>query len=182
MIRAFAALLALAALGAGCGGAKSTRRLRPDAQAPAEAWQPVRTIAVLPPSSWTDHGLEYVAWYRAVIGTLLRERGYATVPIAHVNRFLIRNRFTTAGELGMYSNEELCREFAADAVFHWQITGDAPTLEIALVRADNTVLWASGEVQLGLKFRAYPSDDFRGADATYAMALAEILRRLPARS
>jgi len=176
-------LAAAAAVAAGCGPAgKSTRNLKPDAQAPAEAWRGVATVAVLPPNSWTDHGLEYVAWYRAVIAESLRQKRYNVVPLVQVNRFMIDRKFHLSGELGMFETKELADAFRADALLSWQITNDGPVLEVVLQKADGTILWATGEVRLGTKFKWYTSGQYHGQDDEFALALTEILRRLPERS
>lgn len=163
---------------AACGTARSSRRAKPETLAPPEAWAGVATIAVLPPDNWTASiGPEYVAWNRAVIAALLREKGYGTTALVEVNRFLLRNRFTQAGEVRLYSMAELGKELSADAVLFWDITGEG--LNVDLVKADGTRLWGSGEVYLDLPYNAPVQ---AGVDERTALALHEILRRLPPRS
>jgi hypothetical protein len=165
---------------AGCGGVKSSRRLKPEVMGAAEAWTGVRRVAVLPADNWTfDLGLEYVTWYRAVIHELLREKGYDVVPLADVNRFFNRNKFTVAGEAGIYSPGSLCEAFRSDAVLYWAITDGAPRLMFSLEKADGTPLWSTGEIALGLSFVAPVSGRFVGNDRGVALALGEILRHLP---
>ncbi len=182
MKRGIAVLLA-AALAAGCqGSAKGSRHMRPELEAPAEAWKGVGTIVVMPPDNWTsDLGLEYIGWYRAVINELVRERGYAAVPVAEVNRFMLSNKFALGGEVRLYGVDELARTFKADAVMYWNITAGGPVLEIFIDKADGTKLWSSGEVRLKLKFNAYPSGGYHGSDDEFAMVLGDIVRRLPGR-
>lgn len=184
MIRAV--LLALAVSAAGCSsGVKSSRHLRPDALAPAEQWSGVGRIAVLPPDNWTvDVGYEYITWYRAVAHELLREKGYEVRPLAEVNRFLLQNKFTLPGEVTMYTPAELCQKLSADAVLFWDITrvGESPAVNINLLKSDGTLLLATGEVALGLKYKAIPKGSFAGTDGRLALALGEILRRIPNRS
>ena len=163
---------------AACGTARSSRRAKPETVAPPEAWAGVGTVAVLPPDNWTASiGPEYVAWNRAVIAALLREKGYAVTPLAEVNRFLLKNRFTQAGEVRLYSMPDLGKALAADAVLFWDITGDG--LNVDLVKADGTRLWGSGEVYLDLPYNAPVSGS---VDDRMALALHEILRKLPPRS
>lgn len=168
---------------AGCSGVKSSRRLRPEVQGAPETWTGVRRVAVLPADNWTfDLGLEYVTWYRAVIHELLREKGYDVVPLADVNRFFVRNKFTVAGEAGIYSPAKLCEALHSDAVLYWAITDGAPRLMFSLEKADGTPLWATGEVALGLAFVAPVSGHFNQGDRGVALALGEILRHLPRRA
>ncbi|HZN62699.1 MAG TPA: hypothetical protein VFC90_09885, partial [Planctomycetota bacterium] len=103
-------LLAALILLTGCTGVKSSRRLKPEVQGPPEAWAGVARIAVLPPDNWTtDIGVEYITWYRAVIHELLREKGYDVAPLVDVNRFFRQNKFTVAGEVGIYNVSELAK-------------------------------------------------------------------------
>lgn len=156
--------------------------MQPKVEAPPEAWEGVARVAVLPPDNWTtDIGIEYVAWYRAVLHELLRERGYEVVPLAEVNRFMSRNRFALAGEIRMYSAEELAKEFTADALLFWDVTGGGPTVNLFLAKADGTPLWGTGEVHLSLPFNAYTRGSFNRADERFVLALSEILRHLPPR-
>lgn len=166
---------------AGCmSGVASSRRLRPVTVGEAEAWKGVTRIAVLPPDNWTTEiGPEYVAWHRAVIAELLREKGYRTTPLVEVNRFMIRNRFTLAGEVRIYSMAELAKELNADAVFFWDITDAGGRLNVDLVKADGTALWGTGEVALDLAYTVPLAHGYRGGDGTMAIALHEVLRRLP---
>jgi len=181
-LRITAAALAVILM-AGCGGVKSSRRLKPEVQGPPEAWAGVRRVAVLPADNWTyDIGLEYVTWYRAVIHELLREKGYDVVPLAEVNRFFRRNKFTVAGEAGIYSPASLCSEFRSDAVLYWAITDGAPRMMFSLEKADGTPLWSTGEVALGLGYVAPVSGSFAAGDRGIALALGEILRHLPGRA
>ena len=173
----------LAILAAGCGASRSSRRLKPEIEAPPEAWQGVHRIAVLPPDNWTTTvGAEYVAWHRAVIAELLRERGYEVVPLVEVNRFMLRNRFTLAGEVRLYSMEELARELRADAVFFWDITGGAGNLNIDLVKGDGARLWGTGEVHLDLKYNSVSAERVGSSDREWALMFGEVLRKLPGRS
>jgi hypothetical protein len=163
-------------------GVASSRRLRPQTLAAPEAWAGLARIAVMPPDNWTPSiGPEYVAWHRAVIAELLREKGYATTPLVDVNRFMLRNKFTLAGEVRIYSIAELAKELQADAVLFWDITAEGGRLNVDLVKADGTALWGTGEVALDLAYNAPVSGSFRGEDETIALALHEILRRLPPR-
>ena len=176
-------LVLLMLLLAGCGGVKSSRRLRPEVQGTPEAWAGVRRIAVLPADNWTfDIGLEYVTWYRAVIHELLREKGYDVVPLSEINRFFVRNKFTVAGEAGVYSPANLCEAFRSDAVLYWAITDGAPRLMFSLEKSDGTPIWTTGEVALGLSFVAPVSGSFHGNDRGIALALGEVLRHLPRRA
>ncbi len=176
-MRRFAAVLVLAA---GCASGQSSRRLRPEVVAPPEAWKGVARIAVLPPDNWTASiGPEYVVWYRAVIHELLREKGYEPVTLVEVNRFLLRNRFTLAGEVRIYSMAELAAELGADAVLFWDITGPGGRLNVDLVKADGTRLWGTGEVRLDLPYNAVSPAPFGLSDRQFALALGEILRRIP---
>ncbi|HYF01089.1 MAG TPA: GNA1162 family protein [Planctomycetota bacterium] len=171
-----ASLLILLFLAA-CGTARSSRRAKPETLAPPEAWAGVARVAVLPPDNWTTSiGPEYVAWNRAVIAELLREKGYAVTPLAEVNRFLLRNRFTQAGEVRLYSMADLGKELSADAILFWDITGEG--LNVDLVKADGTRLWGSGEVYLDLPYNAPVR---AGVDERMALSLHEILRKLPPR-
>jgi hypothetical protein len=175
-------LLLVAVFAAGCGASRSSRRLKPEIQAPPEAWQGVARIAVLPPDNWTTEvGAEHVAWHRAVIAQLVRERGYAVTPLVEVNRFMLRNRFTLAGEVRLYSTAELCAEFRSDAVLFWDITGGAGHLNMDLVKADGTRLWGTGEVHLDLPYDTLPQVAASGSDQRWALAFGEVLRRLPAK-
>jgi hypothetical protein len=167
----------------GCGGVKSSRRLRPEVQAPPEAWAGVRRVAVLPPDNWTlDVGFEYIAWYRAVIHELLREKGFAVTALADVNRFFLKNKFSQAGEANSYTPAELAQNLGADAILYWAITDGAPRMMFSLEKADGTPLWCTGEVALSLGYVAPVSGRFHQADGGIALALGEILRHLPARA
>lgn len=178
-----ARLIVLAVLAAGCASGQSSRRLKPEVLAPPEAWQGVARIAVFPPDNWTTSiGPEYVAWYRAVIAALLAEQGYQVTPLVEVNRFMLRNRFTLAGEVRIYNSDELARELESDALFFWDITGPNATLNVDLVKADGTRLWGTGEVRLDLAYNALTRLDYRGGDRQVALALGEILKKLPRRS
>ncbi len=173
-------LLVLLAASAGCGGPRSARHLEAELVAPAPAWTGVVRVAVMPPDNWThDLGLEYVTWYRAVIHEILAAKGYEPVPIAAVNRFLLRNRFTVSGEAAMYGPAELARELGADAVLHWNITTTSPTLAFVLVKADGIALWSSGDASFRREYRMHPRAP--GADQVMAVTLSEILRKLPVR-
>jgi hypothetical protein len=142
----------------------------------------VGRIAVLPPDNWTlDVGFEYIAWYRAVVHELLREKGYAVTPLAQVNRFFLRNKFSMAGEANSYTVAELSRSLDADAILYWAITSNGPNLMFALERADGTALWGTGEVALGLSHVAPVSGRYNHSDGGVALVLGEILRHLPAR-
>ena len=176
LLPAFAVLLL-----AGCmSGVSSSRRLRPLTLAEVDAWKGVSRIAVLPPDNWTTEiGPEYVAWHRAVIAELLREKGYVVTPLVEVNRFMLRNRFTLAGEVRIYPMADLAKELGADAVFFWDITAPGGRLNVDLVKADGTALWGTGEVALDLAFNVPLAHGYRGADGTIPIALHEILRRMP---
>lgn len=179
-------LLALVVASAGCApGVKSSRHLRPDALAPAEQWRGVGRLVVLPPDNWTpDVGYEYITWYRAVVHDLLREKGYEVRPLAEVNRFMRDNKFNVPGEATMYTPAELCRRLSADAVLYWDITGvgESPKLNLSLLKADGTVLWATGETALVLTYNAVAKGGYAPSDHRLALALGEILRRIPNRS
>jgi hypothetical protein len=168
---------------AGCmSGVASSRRLRPQTLAPGDAWQGVRRLAVMPPDNWTTEiGPEYVAWHRAVIAELLRERGYEVVPLVEVNRFMLKNRFTLAGEVRIYTMQDLAKELGADAVLFWDITASGARLNVDLVKADGTALWGTGEVALDLAYLVPLRGSYRSIDGDFALALHEILRRLPPR-
>ena len=167
----------------GCSGVKSSRRLKPEVQAPPEAWAGVRRIAVLPPDNWTlDVGFEYIAWYRAVIHELLREKGFDVAPLADVNRFFLKNKFSQAGEANSYSPAELAKAFGSDAILYWAITDAAPRMMFSLEKADGTPLWSTGEVALGLGYVAPVSGRFNSTDGGFALALGEILRHMPPRT
>jgi hypothetical protein len=177
-VKALPALLLLVL--AACGTpASSSRRLKPETLAPAEAWKGVGRLAVLPPDNWTAHvGPEYQAWYRAVMAELLREKGYAVTPVVDVNRFMLKNKFTLAGEIRLYSVQELREEFRADALLFWDITGDG-RINMDLVKGDGQRLWSTGEIYLDLPYVARPAGSYSDADHRFALALAEILRKLP---
>lgn len=166
---------------AGCmSGVASSRRLKPVTHAAPDAWQGVVRVAVLPPDNWTTEiGPEYVAWHRAVIAELLREKGYATTPLVEVNRFMLRNRFTLAGEVRIYPMADLAKELNADAVLFWDITATGGRLNVDLVKADGTMLWGTGEVALDLAYNVPSAHGYRDADGTTALTLHEILRKLP---
>ncbi len=158
------------------------RRLKPEVVAPPEAWAGVGRIAVLPPDNWTaDVGLEHITWYRAVINELVRERGYDVAPLAEVNRFYRRNKFTVAGESGIYSTAVLAKEFGVDAILYWSITAEAPRMMLLLEKADGTPLWSTGDVGLALGYVAPVSGRFHPDDKEIALALGEILRAFPGR-
>lgn len=175
-------LTGLLVLLSACGTpASSSRRLRPETTAPPEQWKGVGRLAVLPPDNWTASvGPEYQAWYRAVMAELLREKGYAVTPLLDVNRFMLKNKFTLAGEVRLYSAEELCKEFQADALLFWDITG-AGRLNMDLVKADGSRLWGTGEVYLDLPYVAPTSRAYDREDQRFALILAEILRKFPPR-
>jgi len=174
---------------AGCGPiAKSSRHLKPDVQAPPEQWQGVARIAVLPPDNWThDLGLEYITWYRALVHDLLRAKGYAVTPLVDVNHFLLKNKFTMAGEATMYPPDELGKHLGADAILYWDITQpgntvrDGPCLNFNLIKADGTALWCTGEARLSLAYNAPTQGGFDNQDRELALAISEVLRRIPAR-
>ena len=178
------AIALLILIAAGCGGHVGVhRKLKPEFQAPPETWAGVARIAVMPPDNWTgDVGLEYITWYRAVIHELIRERGYDPVPLVEVNRFFLKNKFSVAGEAGIYSSTELAKHFGADAVLYWSITGDGPRMMFQLEKADATPLWSSGDIALGLEYVAPVSGRFHEDDKQIVLALGEFLRALPARS
>lgn len=174
-----AALLLLAACGT---PASSSRRLKPETVAAPEAWKGVGRLVVMPPDNWTaDVGPEYQAWYRALLAELLREKGYEVAPVVDVNRFMLKNKFTLAGEVRLYSLEELAKEFRADALLFWDITG-AGRLNLDLLKDDGQRLWGTGEVFLDLPYVARASTSYRDGDHRFALALAEILRRFPRRT
>ena len=178
---AAACLLALGL--ASCVGYKSSRRMKPEIEGPPEAWSGVRRIAVLPADNWTlDAGVEYITWYRALIHELLREKGYEVTPLVDVNRFFLKNKFSLAGEAGMYTSGELASALRADAVLYWAITAEAPRLAFSLEKADGTPLWSTGEVALGLTHVAQIGGRFNASDGGIALALGEILRALPRRA
>lgn len=176
-------LCVLLTLLSACGApASSSRRLRPEEVAPPEAWKGVARLTVLPPDNLTtDIGPEYQAWYRAVIGELLREKGYAVTPVVDVNRFMLKNKFTLAGEIRIYGIEDLAKEFQADALLFWDITGGG-RLNMDLVKADGLRLWGTGEVYLDLPYVTRPSLGYRGGDHRFSLALAEILRKFPVKT
>jgi len=175
-------LLAALILLTGCTGVKSSRRLKPEVQGPPEAWAGVARIAVLPPDNWTtDIGVEYITWYRAVIHELLREKGYDVAPLVDVNRFFRQNKFTVAGEVGIYNVSELAKRFNVDAILYWAVTSDAPRMMFSLEKADGTLLWCTGEVALGLSHVAPVGGRFNAYDGGMALALGEILRHMPGR-
>jgi hypothetical protein len=143
----------------------------------------VRRIAVLPPDNrTTDIGVEYITWYRAVIHELLREKGYDVAPLVEVNRFFRKNKFTVAGEVGIYKVPELCQTFGVDAILYWAFTSDAPRVMFSLEKTDGTPLWCTGEVALGLTHVAPLGGRYNAYDGPMALALGEILRHLPRRS
>ena len=180
-MRTTAILLAMVL--AGCGGPKSSRRLHPEVSAPPGAWAGVRRIAVMPPDNWTmDFGPEYIAWYRAVIHELLREKGYETVPLADVNRFFLKNKFTIAAEASSYPVGELAERLKADAVLYWTITANGPRLAFGLQKADGTALWSTGEVVADLGYVTPIGPRYASDDGGMALALGEILRHLPGRA
>jgi hypothetical protein len=153
--------------------------MKPETLAAPEVWKGVGRLTVMPPDNWTaDVGPEYQAWYRAVIAELLREKGYAVTPVVDVNRFMLKNKFTLAGEVRIYGIEELAKEFQADALIFWDITG-AGKLNMDLVKADGQRLWGTGEVYLDLPYVTRPAGHYRGGDHGFSLALAEILRRFP---
>jgi hypothetical protein len=176
-------LAAALVLVAGCGAPGATsRRLKPEVQAPPEAWAGVASIAVLPPDNWTmDVGLEYITWYRAVAHEILREKGYRVTPLVDINRFFLKNGFNLAGEAGSYTTPELAKHFGVDAVLIWAITSKDPKLMFSLEKADGTPLWCTGEVLLSLKYVAVSGGGFNGRDAEIALALGEILRHMPSK-
>lgn len=161
---------------------KRSRHFDPEMSAPPEAWQGVRTVTVFPPDNWTnDVGLDYIAWYRAVIHELLREKGYAVTPLAQVNRFMLKNRFVMAGELAQYGPAELAQEFGSDVLLFWDITGASGRVNINVVKGDGTPLWNTGEVDLRLKYRAISRESFHMIDRQFALALGEVFRKFPPR-
>jgi hypothetical protein len=159
------------------------RRLKPEQVAPAEAWQGVARIAVMPPDNWTtDVGLEYITWYRAVVNELVREKGYEVAPLAEVNRFFRKNKFSVAGEAGIYSAADLAKQFGVDAILYWAITAAGPRMMFLLEKGDGTALWSTGDVGLALGYVAPVSGGFNSDDKVIALALGEILRVLPRRA
>jgi len=179
-MRYLAAALVLI-MGCGTPGATS-RRLKPEVQAPPETWAGVASIAVLPPDNWTlDAGLEFITWYRAVAHEILREKGYRITPLADVNRFFLKRGYNLAGEAGNHTTPELAQHFGVDAVLIWAITSKDPKLMFSLEKADGTPLWCTGEVLLSLKYVAVTGGSYQGRDAEIALALGEILRHMPAR-
>ncbi|HKS16648.1 MAG TPA: GNA1162 family protein, partial [Planctomycetota bacterium] len=136
----------------------------------------------LPPDNWTmDVGVEYITWYRAVIHELLKEKGYDVAPLVEVNRFFRKNKFTVAGEVGVYSVAELARQFNVDAILYWAVTSDSPRLMFSLEKADGTLLWCTGEVALVLSHVAHVEGRFNPYDGGMALGLGEILRHMPGR-
>jgi hypothetical protein len=176
-------LLVAVVLTAGCGAHVGVHhRLKPEVQAPAEGWAGVGRIAILPCDNWTtDVGLEYITWHRAVIHELVREKGYDVVPLAEINRFYRKNKFSVAGEAGIYSSAELAKQFTADAILYWAITADGPRMMFLLEKSDGTPLWSTGDVGLGLGYVAPVSGRFNDDDKRIVLALGEILRALPRR-
>ena len=153
--------------------------------APAEDWQSVRTIAVLPPDNQTvEMNLEYITWYRAVVMTLLQARGWATVPSARINRALNGWGFMMAGEVGQFTAEELAQKFGCDAILSWAIEeaqGGNVRLNFALHRKDARLLWATGERPLTLQFNLYDPTRMRESHRMMSLALSQALEDFPAK-
>ncbi len=181
------ALVALVPFLAACSSGKAGRPDEREGEfhAPAEAWEGVARIAVLPPANETmDVSLEHRTWYRAVVMTHLQQHGWACTPIADVNRSLIRWKFTVPGEVAQFTAEELAEAFGCDAIFSWAIieaSGNSAVLDFALHKRDGTVLWASGERAFRPAYEIIESTDLRPMDRAISMAVHEALLDFPVR-
>lgn len=153
----------------------------PAVRAEPAHWQGVRVLAVCPPENWThDLKLDHTNWFRAVIMSYLRARGWEFVPQAVVNRSLVRWKFTMAGELGLFKPAELCAEWKCDAVVFWDILKEGE-LGFACVKADGTLLWASGPRRLHPDYNIVGSTDCSDDHRKMSIAICECLRDFPAR-
>ncbi|HZL73717.1 MAG TPA: GNA1162 family protein [Planctomycetota bacterium] len=176
--------IAILVLAVGCQANVGVhRKLKPEQVAAADAWKGVARIAVMPPDNWTtDVGLEYITWYRAVVNELVREKGYEVASLAEVNRFFRKNKFSVAGEAGIYSAADLTKQFGVDAILYWAITAGGPRMMFLLEKGDGTALWSTGDVGLALGYVAPVRGGFNSDDKEIALALGEILRALPPRT
>ena len=176
--------LCTAILAAGCdttptvGGHKQPP---PAVVKPPEDWKGVGTLAVCPPDNWTtDLDLQYTNWFRAVIMTYLNRRGYDTVPQVVVNRSMTKWKFSLAGELGMFKPSELCKEWNCDGLIFWDILRDGE-LSFSCLRADGTMLWASGPRKLVPLYNIVGDTPLTGQHRTFSVTICECLRDFPAR-
>lgn len=180
----------IAAIGfflAACQTHDQSLSLHPAVHADPAEWNGVSTIAVLPADNLTmGLNLEYVAWYRAVIMSLLQQRGWTPVPIARVNRALNRWRFTMAGEVSQFTPEEVSAALECDAILSWAIVGFSPgmnrvVLNFSLHRRDGVVLWASGERVFDSDLNPADPPMLHNRDHVMSLALGETLRDFPVR-
>ncbi|MDP6958242.1 MAG: hypothetical protein QF645_05445, partial [Planctomycetota bacterium] len=121
----------------------------PEKIAPSEDWEGVKKVAVIPPANWTtDIRLQYTNWFRAVIAAYLSPKGWTFVSQAVVNRSMSGWKFTMAGELVLFTAQELCEKWECDAIFIWDIKEASygrTVLSFSFLKADGTMLWATGE-------------------------------------
>lgn len=181
------ALAVLVPLLAACASGKAGRPNGPEdsLRAPREEWQGVVRIAVLPPANETmDVSLEHRTWYRAVVMTHLKRHGWVCVPIADVNRPLVRWKFTVSGEVAQFTADELAEAFGCDAILSWAIleaSGNSVVLDFVLHKRDDTVLWASGERTFRPDYKILESTELRPVDRSISMAVHEVLLDFPVR-
>ncbi len=153
--------------------------------APAEAWEGLERIAVVPPDNWTtDLRLQYMNWFRAVIASYLGRKGWAFVSQPVVNRSMTEWKFTMAGELTLFTPKELCDKWGCDAILFWDIRrvgGDSAELSFACVKANGTMLWATGERAFIPLYNVIEPSDMSWKIRLLAMAIGDSLRDFPVR-
>lgn len=159
----------------------------PALAAAPEAWQGVSTLAVMPPDNWTtDIDLQYTNWFRAVIMACLHPRGWNLVSLPVVHRAMTGWKFTMVGELGMFKPSELCQKFGCDALVYWDIleTGSSSAkLCFSCVKADGTVLWATGPRLLSPEYNIVEGrEKLTDVYTTFSVAIGECLRDFPTRT
>jgi len=179
----------LAVLAVGCGAGTprvgGQRQPKPAVAAVPEAWKGVATVAVLPPDNWTtDLDLPYTNWFRAVIMAYLNGKGWATVSLPILHRSMTGWKFTFAGELGMFTAKELCEKWGCDALVFWDIMeegGEQVELAFSCIKADGTVLWASGARRFDPEYNVVGHFSHTDQHRKYGMAIGECLRDFPVR-
>lgn len=142
-------------------------------------------MAVVPPDNWTtDLRLQYTNWFRAVIASYLEQKGWTFVPQPVVNRSMTEWKFTMAGELALFTPEELCEKWGCDALLFWDIRdvgGDRAELSFACVKSDRTMLWATGERAFVSMYNVIDPSEIPWKVRLIGMAIGDSLRDFPVR-
>ncbi len=153
--------------------------------APTEKWEGVVRIAVVPPANWTtDLRLQYTNWFRGVIASYLGMRGWEFVPQVVVNRAMTGWKFTIAGEVAMFTPQELCEKWGCDALLFWDIRkvrSDSADLSFSCVKSDGTMLWATGERSFSPMYNVIDPSEIPGKIRLLSMAIGDSLRDFPVR-